>query len=71
MSKTCPPCGKKQDGCFACSDGRCTILTKTDFGERECPFFKTRAQVAEERNLRRQRLTDLGLVNLLEKYGGY
>lgn len=71
MSKTCPPCEKKLDDCFACSAGRCTILSKTDFGERGCPFYKTRSQTAEERRASRQRLMDLGLENLIEKYGGY
>ena len=33
-----PPCVRSD--CFACSNGRCTILTSNDFGERECPFYK-------------------------------
>ena len=34
-----PPCSRTD--CFACDNERCTILTNNDFGERECPFYKT------------------------------
>ena len=30
---------KKKD-CFANVKGTCSILTDTNFGKRECPFFK-------------------------------
>ena len=31
----------KQKKCFANESGGCRILFDTDFGERECPFYKT------------------------------
>lgn len=30
--------------CFANIENRCRILNNTDFGCRECPFFKTRGE---------------------------
>lgn len=47
--------------CFACDPVRweCKALVSTDFGERECPFFKGKAeysrqcQACEDRNRRR------------------
>lgn len=38
----CPSCDR--NNCFAYSNGECVILTDNDFGERECPFYKTQAQ---------------------------
>ena len=42
----CPTCSVEE--CFACEEGLCIILNSNNFGERKCPFFKTREQVAEE-----------------------
>lgn len=32
-------CGMHKD-CFAYDEGECTILKDTDFGKRDCPFYK-------------------------------
>lgn len=43
MGKTLiePKCGNNK--CFACEDGKCRALIDNDFGNKPCPFFKTRA----------------------------
>ena len=28
--------------CFANSNGKCTCLEDNDFGDRDCPFYKTK-----------------------------
>jgi hypothetical protein len=50
----CPVCNMPE--CFACEEKHCTILTKKNFGERKCPFFKTREQAEEEKEYCRQRM---------------
>lgn len=52
----CPTCNVVE--CFACEDGYCLILTNNKFGERECPFFKTREQVEKEREYCRKRMAE-------------
>lgn len=42
----CPTCDRAE--CAGCEDGHCVILTENWF-TRDCPFFKTREQVAEEK----------------------
>lgn len=34
--------------CAACMNRHCTILVDNNFGDRECPFFKTWDQNEEE-----------------------
>lgn len=70
MNKQCPPCEKQHTDCFAHSNGRCAILSKTDFREKDCPFYKTKKQCAEENMARLKRLDEQGLGYLREKYGG-
>lgn len=53
----CPVCLTEE--CFGCEEGRCIVLTKKDFGGRKCPFFKTREQVAKEKEYCRQRMAEL------------
>ena len=52
----CPTCNKAE--CAGCEEGHCLILTKNDFN-KECPFFKTKEQVAEEREYCRKRMAEL------------
>lgn len=55
MGKTLiePKCGNNK--CFACEDGKCRALIDNDFGNKPCPFFKTRAQLAREERRRAER----------------
>lgn len=34
-----PKCEQQKSTCKSYADGYCTILTDTNFGERQCPFF--------------------------------
>lgn len=56
-SKKCPTCDVAK--CFACDEGHCVILIDNNFGERKCPFFKTRKQVAEEEAYCEKRLANI------------
>lgn len=35
-----------KNDCFANRCGECSILKDTDFGKRDCPFFKDRTEAA-------------------------
>jgi len=37
-----PKCEQQKQACASYADGFCTILTDTNFGRRECPFFRQR-----------------------------
>lgn len=39
-SKLNPVCKKEPLDCFGLVNGKCAILRNTDFGDRECPFYK-------------------------------
>lgn len=39
--KNCPRC-KKHIDCKANYSGKCIALNNTDFGNRDCPFYKSR-----------------------------
>lgn len=69
MGKTTLYCPNKHTDCFACVEGRCSVLSNTNFEGRDCPFFKTREQCQEENALRKERLRDLGLTHYFDKYG--
>ena len=38
-----------RSGCFANYGDHCSALADNDFGNRNCPFFKTKQQLDEER----------------------
>lgn len=57
-----PGCDKHE--CFACIDGKCIALTDNNFGERDCPFYKTRARLdleERERKIRAEK-QEMGLI---------
>ena len=45
-AESCPICDRAE--CAGCEAGHCVILTDNYF-KRDCPFFKTKEQVKEER----------------------
>lgn len=51
--------------CFAfidgCKSGACIALNNTDFGNRKCPFFKTRERMDFEERKTNLRLEELGM----------
>lgn len=49
-----------REDCFGCDRGRCHVLVDNDFGERECPFFKTTDQYQADRRASRERLKAIG-----------
>jgi hypothetical protein len=42
-----PKCDKHDD-CFALKDGKCLCLNSSDFGEKECPFYKPNSVLSME-----------------------
>lgn len=73
--KKYPRCMKKHFDCFAYFTddngvGKCRILTKTEFLGKDCPFYKTKKQCAEEEKRRIEYLNANGLGHLYHKYGG-
>lgn len=43
------PCSKHSD-CFARENGRCKILVDTNFGLRDCPFYKAKKKDKQRMN---------------------
>lgn len=52
----CPTCDKVE--CFGHDEGFCMVLIRNDFA-KECPFFKTKEQVAREREYCQMRMAEL------------
>ena len=48
-----PVCNKGE--CFACKDRHCAVLTDNNFGNRQCPFFKTDERLAMEQKMSKAR----------------
>lgn len=44
--------------CAACRDGKCQALINTDFGSRDCPFYKSKEQNMRELLMVEKRLKD-------------
>ena len=53
-ARNLPPCKQHRRAYLAYSGGRCTILTGTDFGEKRCPFYKTKAMAASQLPARKE-----------------
>lgn len=66
-------CFDNRRSCAALSnEGFCTILTDTDFGERKCPFYKTKNRCKKESENCKSRLQNLGLDDhYKKKYAKY
>ena len=60
------PCGFED--CHAFERGRCVALNDTDFGERRCPFYRSRADNANEAAACMDRLARIGRKDLIDKY---
>lgn len=56
-----PACAETE--CASCEEGRCNALAVNDFWPRKCPFFKTREQVAKEKEYCEKRLADIRKEN--------
>lgn len=44
--------------CFANDGGQCVCLKDNDFGDKRCPFFKTKKMQAEQEAKCRKRLEE-------------
>ena len=51
-------CDRKK--CFSNQDGVCFVLSDTNFGKRECPFYKTRETYRLDREAASRRLARIG-----------
>lgn len=72
MKDNFPKCVGPSD-CFGNQDGYCRVLKPdggTDFGGKPCPFYKTHAQCAAERQETTKRLCANNRADLLDKYYG-
>ena len=45
------PVCMNHEKCFGNKLGKCIVLSDNDFGGKECPFYKTRAQFEAERKI--------------------
>lgn len=53
--------------CFACENGHCTVLDRTDFS-RPCPFYKTKEKLTQERSDSFDLLLLRGRLDLINQY---
>ncbi len=49
-----------------CANGKCISLTDTLFQGKECPFYKTADQAAQEHAYVHDRLAKMGILELAE-----
>jgi len=64
MNKESPSCQRKE--CFGNENGRCRVLTANY--KHPCPFFKTREQIAEEKEKTKERLKKYGIKCRYDRY---
>lgn len=64
------PCTHANKDCFAVQKGMCRLLKDTNFRNKLCPFYASKAQAKEQRWNAHQRLKRIGAFDLIEKYGG-
>ena len=57
-----PKCIRKK--CFANFGCECIVLSDNDFGDRPCPFYKTKEQLDAGRRRAKERLLDLKLTQV-------
>ena len=63
-----PECRYERDDCHACRDGRCVALSDTDFGSRDCPFYRNKRENVQEVSLCLNILIRKGRSDLIDKY---
>lgn len=67
MNKTTSKCSSHTD-CHAFKRGGCIALSDTDFGGKNCPFYKTRTEHLKDRIAAAEKLRASGRIDLIEKY---
>ena len=59
---------QKHPDCASCVFGYCTLLEDVDFGERDCPFYKSKAQFQKDFDASIERLKAIGRMDLIQLY---
>jgi hypothetical protein len=68
MPTNYPNCWQGEKTCFAYFNGRCSILRSSFHDRQVCPYYKTKAQLAEEQKQTARRLGMTGKEDLIRKY---
>ena len=68
MANGLPKCPRKS--CAGNRSGVCLILKTNNFGDKDCPFFKTKEQVAEENRRIKTKLIFEERYDILDRYYG-
>lgn len=61
-------CRFKRDDCHAYEDGCCQALSDTDFGDRDCPFYRSKEENVREVSACLNILIRKGRSDLIDKY---
>ncbi len=61
-------CSMKTNDCASCHDGFCTALRNTDFGSKNCPFYRSRKEQTEANNKIMEQLKERKRFDLIKKY---
>ena len=61
-------CRFKRDDCHAYKDGCCQALADTDFGDRDCPFYRSKEENVREVSACVNILIRKGRTDLIDKY---
>ena len=63
-----PECRFERDDCHAYKDGCCQALSDTDFGDRDCPFYRSKEENVKEVSACVNILIRKGRTDLIDKY---
>ena len=63
-----PECRFERDDCHAYKDGCCQALSDTDFGDRDCPFYRSKEENVREVSACVNILIIKGRTDLIDKY---
>ena len=61
-------CPKNHGDCHSCVFGYCTLLERFDFGDKECPFYKTNTQFQKDFDASIERLKEIDRMDLIYLY---
>ena len=67
-SSKLPDCRFERGDCHAYKDGCCQALADTDFGDRDCPFYRSKEENVREVSACINILIRKGRTDLIDKY---
>lgn len=67
-SSKLPDCRFERGDCHAFKDGCCQALADTDFGDRDCPFYRSKEENVREVSACVNILIRKGRTDLIDKY---